>query len=77
MRLSGLFVDMLERLSSLGRGVRDAASEEGTAPPYRSLDGFGRLEAPPNSARPLDVAALDTLMMAAVATAVLVHKMAQ
>ncbi len=61
MALSGLFVDMLERLSSLGRGVRDAASEEGTAPPYRSLDGFGRLEAPPNSARPLDVATLDTL----------------
>lgn len=65
MALSGLFVSMLERLSSLGRGVHDAASDQGLAPPYRMLDGFGRLTDPPNSARPLDVEALDTVQVSA------------
>lgn len=58
LALSGLFVEMLERLSTLGRGVRDAAEESGLAPPYRTLDGFGRLIDPQNSARPIDVSAL-------------------
>jgi hypothetical protein len=58
LALSGLFVDMLERLSTLGRGVRDAAEESGLAPPYRTLNGFGALVDPQNSARPIDVSAL-------------------
>lgn len=58
LALSGLFVDMLERLSTLGRGVRDAAEESGLAPPYRTLDGFGRLIDPQNSARPINVSAM-------------------
>lgn len=65
MALSGLFVDMLSRLSSMGRGVRDAAGEKGTAAPYRTLDGFGRLGEPQNSARPIDVDTLDTLTVSA------------
>ncbi|MDF1748536.1 MAG: DUF4159 domain-containing protein [Alphaproteobacteria bacterium] len=65
MALSGLFVSMLERLSSLGQGVHDAASDRGLAPPYRMLDGFGRLTDPPNSARPLDVGTLESLQVSA------------
>lgn len=61
LALSGLFVDMLGRLSSMGRGVRDAAGDQGTAAPYRTLDGFGRLGEPQNSARPIDVDSLDSL----------------
>lgn len=67
LALSGLFVDMLERLSALGRGVRDAAGERGLAAPYRLLDGFGRLGEPQNSARPVDVGALDELSVSAAA----------
>ena len=52
LALSGLFVDMLKRLVSLSRsaasGQRDIA-----LPPLRSLDGFGRLGAPPATAEAL------------------------
>ncbi|HEX9461346.1 MAG TPA: DUF4159 domain-containing protein [Alphaproteobacteria bacterium] len=43
--MSGLFVEMLQRLVSLSQGV---AGEAGDAvlPPLSSLDGFGRLQAP-------------------------------
>ncbi|MDW3205744.1 MAG: DUF4159 domain-containing protein [Alphaproteobacteria bacterium] len=61
MAISGLFVDMLGRLSSMGRGVRDAAGDKGTAAPYRTLDGFGRLGEPQSSARPIHVDNLDIL----------------
>ncbi|MGG5817349.1 DUF4159 domain-containing protein [Falsiroseomonas sp. HW251] len=50
--LSGLFVDMLRRLVSLSAGV---AGSDGEAPlaPIETLDGFGRLGAPPPGAQPL------------------------
>jgi hypothetical protein len=52
LALSGLFVEMLERLVELSQGVATAATAE-TLPPLLSLDGFGRLGAPPAYAGPL------------------------
>jgi len=50
--LSGLFVQMLRRLVALSGGV---AGGEGEVPlaPIETLDGFGRLGAPPAGAQPL------------------------
>jgi hypothetical protein len=54
--LSGLFVQMLHRMVEMARG---AVGKPGGAalPPYRSLDGFGRLVAPPVAAIAFDPAA--------------------
>lgn len=65
MALSGLFVDMLRRLSSLGQGVRDAAGDREMIMPYRTLDGFARLGAPQNAARPVAVEDLETIGLSA------------
>ena len=54
--LSGLFVDMLNRLVSVSAGV--ASTADGTIlPPAESLDGFGRLGRPPEAAQGLAVGA--------------------
>jgi hypothetical protein len=52
LALSGLFVDMLRRISALGQGV-SGTPLTGELPPVATLDGFGRLVDPPVSARPL------------------------
>jgi hypothetical protein len=54
--LSGLFVDMLNRMVALSAGV---ASTTGTTvlPPAEALDGFGRLGRPPEAAQGLEAAA--------------------
>ncbi|WP_426959301.1 DUF4159 domain-containing protein [Muricoccus radiodurans] len=59
--LSGLFIDMLRRLVALSSGV---AGSEGEAPlaPVETLDGFGRLGAPPPAAGPIPAARLDATM---------------
>ena len=59
--LSGLFVDMLRRITALsgqsgkdGADAGDAAPVEAPAlPPLRVLDGYGALGAPPVTAKPL------------------------
>ena len=57
--LSGLFVDMLKRLISLGRGVgaksdeKAAAADEGTLNPRLVLDGYGRLTTPGAAVTPI------------------------
>ncbi len=59
LALSGLFVDMLQRLVQLSRGV----AGEGVAQqlkPWRALDGFGKLVAPPLGALPLPADAVQT-----------------
>ncbi|MCW5744987.1 MAG: DUF4159 domain-containing protein [Alphaproteobacteria bacterium] len=59
LALSGLFVEMLQRLVRLSRGV----AGEGTAQqlkPWRTLDGFGKLVAPPLGALPLPSDAAQT-----------------
>jgi hypothetical protein len=62
--LSGLFVDMLRRISTLGKGIGsgtgDTSSEAADAPvydtnsvvpPVQTLDGYGTLKAPPPTAQ--------------------------
>ncbi|MBS0549955.1 MAG: DUF4159 domain-containing protein [Proteobacteria bacterium] len=46
LALSGLFVDMLQRLVLLSRGVAGDGVNKALKP-WRTLDGFGRLGAPP------------------------------
>lgn len=51
LALSGLFVEMLRRIVAMSAGVSGAAAA--VLPPVETLDGFGRLGAPPPTARPL------------------------
>ena len=50
--LSGLFVQMLQRIVALSQGVRGGRGDQ-PLPPVETLDGFGRLVTPPNSAQAL------------------------
>ena len=52
--LSGLFVNMLQRLVTLSRGVAGDGVNKALKP-WRTLDGFGRLGAPPAGAQMLPV----------------------
>ena len=58
--ISGLFVDMLRRIvarANAAPGGSDAAKGgAATLTPYRTLDGFGALGAPPATAEPIPVA---------------------
>ncbi len=66
--LSGLFVEMLRRISALGSGVADGGPSPATAneagapetptvlPPLQTLDGFGILAPPPPTAQPIPAA---------------------
>jgi hypothetical protein len=49
--LSGLFVQMLRRIVALSAGIQGAEAEA-SLPPVETLDGFGRLGAPPPAAAP-------------------------
>jgi hypothetical protein len=49
LAMSGLFVEMLRRIVGLSQGV--SATGEGELSPLETLDGFGRLQRPPPSAR--------------------------
>jgi hypothetical protein len=51
LALSGLFVEMLRRTVAMSQGV--AAASEDALPPLETLDGFGRLQHPPPTARPI------------------------
>jgi len=51
--LSGLFVDMLNRLVQLSAGVTSSADATVLAP-AEALDGFGRLGRPPEAAQGLE-----------------------
>ncbi|MCW4113777.1 DUF4159 domain-containing protein [Aurantimonas sp. MSK8Z-1] len=62
--ISGAFVDMLRRIVSLSRAAVGSAVESGATaanveslPPYRVLDGLGRLTVPGPEVQPLAVAA--------------------
>ena len=50
LSLSGLFVNMLQRLVTLSRGVAGDGVNKALKP-WRTLDGFGRLGAPPAGAQ--------------------------
>ena len=53
--LSGLFVDMLRRLTGLGQGVA-VGDPRASLPAHLTLDGFGNLREPPPTARAADSA---------------------
>ncbi len=52
LSLSGLYVDMLRRIVALSSGVAEGGSAR-ALPPLQTLDGFGRLQAPPSNASAL------------------------
>jgi len=59
LALSGMFVDMLQRLVQLSRGVAgDGVAQQ--LKPWRALDGYGKLVAPPLGALPLPPDAMQT-----------------
>lgn len=62
--LSGTFVEMLRRMTALsaarGKGGSVGGGRAATLPPWRLLDGFGRLGPPDPQARPISTAALPT-----------------
>ncbi len=51
LALSGLFVEILRRIVATSQGV--TAASEDMLPPIETLDGFGRLQRPPATARPI------------------------
>jgi Domain of unknown function (DUF4159)/Aerotolerance regulator N-terminal len=51
LALSGLFVEMLRRIEAMSQGIAEAG--EDTLAPVETLDGFGRLQRPPPTARPI------------------------
>ncbi|MFQ5785919.1 MAG: DUF4159 domain-containing protein [Alphaproteobacteria bacterium] len=55
LAISGLFVEMLERIVELSQGIAGKV-EEGKMAPLRTLDGFGRLGEPPATSRALATA---------------------
>ena len=59
MALSGLFVNMLQRLVTLSRGVAGDGVNKALKP-WRTLDGFGRFGAPPAGAQMLPADANET-----------------
>ena len=59
LSLSGLFVNMLQRLVTLSRGVAGDGVNKALKP-WRTLDGFGRLGAPPAGAQILPADAAET-----------------
>jgi hypothetical protein len=56
LSISGLFVEMLRRVVGMSQGVAGAA--EMALPPVETLDGFGRLQNAPGTARPIAAGAL-------------------
>jgi hypothetical protein len=51
LALSGLFLEMLRRVEAMSQGITEAG--EDALPPVETLDGFGRLQRAPSTARPI------------------------
>ena len=58
LALSGLFVEMLRRIEAMSQGVTEAGEE--TLAPIETLDGFGRLQRAPPTARPIPATEIAT-----------------
>ena len=58
LALSGLFVEMLRRVEAMSQGVMEAGEE--ALAPIETLDGFGRLQRAPPTARPIAAAEIAT-----------------
>ncbi len=57
--LSGLFVEMLRRLVGLSQGVEGEGESVQALPPLETMNGFGRLGAPPPTALAVDRGVLE------------------
>ncbi|MGE0258643.1 MAG: DUF4159 domain-containing protein [Alphaproteobacteria bacterium] len=60
LAISGLFVEMLRRVVGMSQGVTAVSGD--ALPPIETLDGFGRLQQPPPSARPVPGTEIATAM---------------
>jgi hypothetical protein len=60
LAMSGLFVQMLERTVSMSRGVAAEADSKRPLPPFKVLDGAGRLTDPSPVATPIEAGAFDS-----------------
>ena len=60
LAISGLFVEMLRRVVGMSQGVTAVTGD--ALPPLETLDGFGRLQPPPASARPVSGTEIATAM---------------
>lgn len=60
LSMSNLFVDMLRAVVSHSQGVRASLDEANTLPPWRTLDGLGRLDTPMSGARGLTAQAIES-----------------
>ena len=62
--LSGLYVEMLQRLLNISRGTADSGDVPATRllPPLRALDGYGRLVEPSPIAEPVSEAMLERIV---------------
>jgi hypothetical protein len=58
LALSGLFVEMLRRIEAMSQGVTEAGEE--ALAPIETLDGFGRLQRAPPTARPIPATEIAT-----------------
>jgi len=58
LALSGLFVEMLRRIDAMSQGVTEAGDQ--ALSPIETLDGFGRLQRAPPTARPIPAKELAT-----------------
>ena len=59
LALSGLYADMLRRMSALSAGVADEAGKSGSLAPISILDGLGVLHDAPPTALPIEIAKFD------------------
>ncbi len=57
--ISGVFVEMMQRIAALGRGVK-TTRDTPPLPPIKIMDAFGRVGAPTANVQPIDAAAVDT-----------------
>ena len=60
LALSGLFVEMLRRIEAMSQGVTEGGEE--ALAPIETLDGFGRLQRAPPTARPIPAAEIATAL---------------
>src|SRR5204862_7770295 len=61
LALSGLFVEMLRRIEAMSQGATEAGEE--ALAPIETLDGFGRLQRAPPTARPIPAQELATAIV--------------
>lgn len=63
LSLSGLFVEMLRRLTTLATNPPGTAEPVGRLLPIEALDGFGRLGPPPPAAKPIAPNSLESILL--------------